>query len=166
MFSDVGKYVRRLIEEGASMAMPNHPDHAALDTRISETHGANVHADCIVSVLENGGSEYKQRRISGLALRYALLHGGCPLSSIKVFCGYGAARDTIEGPDGFLSLVDIMHMAPLQIATRQRAPAAIIRILLEYGADASLISTEAERRSSWVLAGKSKKKYTTQRQNH
>jgi hypothetical protein len=135
-FNDMGRCLRRLIEGGASMSMPTKeyetllqlvvsPDHAALDPRVSRAYSADFHADvhpdCIKSVMESVESEYKQRRTSGLALRYALLHGDRPLSSIKVLCGYGAARHTIEEPDGFISSVHIMHIAPLQIAIRQQA---------------------------------------------
>lgn len=149
-FNDMGKCLRRLIEGGASMSMPTkeyetllqlvvNPDHAPLDPRVSRAYSADfhadVHADCIKSVMESVESEYKQRRTSGLALRYALLHGDCPLSSIKVLCGYGAARDRIEEPDGFLSSVHIMHMAPLQIAIRQQASDAVKSTLIEHGAE-------------------------------
>ena len=148
MFSDVGRCVQRLIEGGASMSMPTQeyetllrlvvsPDHAALDPRVRRTWGEDIHADCIKSVMENIGSEYKQRRTSGLALRYALLHGDCPLRSIQVLCSYGAARDTIEGPDGFLSSVDVMQMDPLQIAIRQQDSNAVKSTLMEYGAEES-----------------------------
>ena len=146
-FSDVGRCVKRLIEGGASISMPIQeyetllqlvmsPDHAALDPRL-RTWGVDIHADCIKSVMENIDSEYKQRRTSGLALRYALLHGDCPLRSIKVLCSYGAARDTIEGPDGFLASVYVMQMAPLQIAIRQQASDAVLSTLMEYGAEPS-----------------------------
>jgi hypothetical protein len=151
MFSDVNRCVRRLIESGASMEKPIKeyetllkllvsPDHAALDPWVTHKYGANVQADCIRSVMENVESEYKKRKTSGLALRYALLHGECPLDIIEVLCGYGAARDMTEGHDSFLSSADVMHMAPLQIATRQKASNVIISTLLKHGADASSAS--------------------------
>lgn len=182
-FSDMDKCVQRLTTHGASISTPTKkvetllqllvgPEHAALDPRLSRLYGANLHTNCLRSIIENAVLAPERRNISRIALRYALRHTECPFSSITLLCAYGGASDTVgEGEfilsnrtgqccthdpevewssDSEGSMVirrdGNMHMTPLQVAIKWCANPAVVSALLEHGADPKLL-TEHERTS-------------------
>jgi len=178
------KCVRRLTRNGASISTSTNkvetllqllvgPEYAALDPRLSPSYGANLHTNCVKSIFENAVLARERQGISRIALRYALCHTECPLSSIELLCEYGEVSDAIEESESTLSdrshrtvrcctLISelqsvsdfsdicnhwIMRTTPLEIATKFCAYEAVMSTLLKHGANPRL-HTEHESTSA------------------
>jgi hypothetical protein len=112
---------------------------------------------------------HDKRSISRMALRYALGHTECPLSSIELLCQYGGASDALEEAEStpsdhagrwstndsrlectpnslYVCKDSIKPMTPLQVAVEHFADQTVMSTLLGHGADPRLL-TEHQRKS-------------------
>jgi ankyrin repeat protein len=134
-FKDVGACVRRLMESGAEVEIPDRSDctplmlavsryHPALDPLVTFKWGSDIHLRCVAAFLDRGATLGPTRTVTDYVLSRAI-SSTCQPELIDLLCNHGAAVNVMDG-DG--------HTA-LNLALMHHAHDAVIQILLTNGAD-------------------------------